>query len=199
VLVELRGMMCVDLDGQSDLELPAPALAIRGPAGKGVGHRPGAPMETSAVDLIATAVAPIVMVSATGLLFIGVQTKNLHLADRVRDLMREYREAISRKDTERREALRAQIVLFERRIRLSQRALELLYGAIVSFVTTTLLLAVAPWMGQTAVPSPVTAGIFLLGIASLLLALVLEFVEVRAGLSTIAIETRVASEDSRRT
>jgi hypothetical protein len=151
VLVELRGMMCVDLDGQSDLELPASALAIRRPAGKGVGHRPGAPMETSAVDLIATAVAPIVMVSATGLLFIGVQTKNLHLADRVRDLMREYREAISRKDTERREALRAQIVLFERRIRLSQRALEL------------------------------TAGIFLLGIASLLLALVLEFLEMRAG------------------
>ena len=48
-------------------------------------------METSTVDVIATAVAPIVMVSAAGLLFIGVQTKNLHLADRARDLMREYR------------------------------------------------------------------------------------------------------------
>jgi hypothetical protein len=199
VLVELRGMMCADLGGLSDLELPASALTIRGPAGKGISHRPGAPMETSAVDLITTAMAPIVMVSATGLLFIGVQTKNLHLADRVRDLMREYREAISRNDTERREALRAQIVLFERRIRLSQRALELLYGAIVSFVTTTLLLAVAPWIGQATVPTPVTAGIFLLGIASLLLALVLESLEMRAGLSTIAIETRVASENSRRT
>ena len=56
-----------------------------------------------------------------------------------------------------------------------ERSLELLYGAIVSFVTTTLLLAVAPWIGHTVVPSPVTAGIFILGIASLLLALVLEF------------------------
>jgi uncharacterized membrane protein (DUF485 family) len=110
--------------------------------------------------------------------------------------MREYREAISCKDRERREAVRAQIALFERRIRLSQRALELLYGAIVSFVTTTLLLAVAPWMGQTTVPSPVTAGIFILGIASLLLALVLEFLEMQAGLSTIAIVIRVACEDS---
>jgi hypothetical protein len=153
------------------------------------------PMETSTVDVIATAVAPIVMVSATGLLFVGVQTKNLHLADRVRDLMREYR-ATDPKDKERREAIRAQIVLFEKRIRLSQRALESLYGATVSFVTTTFLLAVAPWIGQTAVPTPVTGGIFILGIASLLLALVLEFLEMRAGLSTIAIETRAASEDS---
>ena len=155
-------------------------------------------METSTVDVIATAVAPIVMVSATGLLFIGVQTKNIHLADRVRDLMREYREAISCEDKEHREALRAQIVLFERRIRLSQRALESLYGAIVSFVTTTLLLAVAPWIGHAVVPSPVTAGIFILGIASLLLALVLELLEMRAGLSTIAIATRMACEDSPR-
>jgi len=155
-------------------------------------------METSTVEVIATAVAPIVMVSATGLLFIGVQTKNIHLADRVRDLMREHREAVNCKDKELREAVRAQIVLFDRRIRLSQRALELLYGAIVSFVTTTLLLAVAPWMGQTAVPSPLIAGIFIVGIASLLLALVLEFLEMRAGLSTIAIATRVACEDTRR-
>jgi hypothetical protein len=156
-------------------------------------------METSTVDVIATAVAPIVMVSATGLLFIGVQTKNLHLADRVRDLMREYRAAVSSKDTERCEAIKAQIVLFDRRIRLSQRALESLYGAIVCFVTTTLLLALAPWMGQTAVPTPVIGGIFILGIAALLLALVLEFLEMRAGLSTIAIETRAVSEDSSRT
>jgi uncharacterized membrane protein (DUF485 family) len=155
-------------------------------------------METSTVDVIATAVAPIIMVSATGLLFIGVQTKNIHLADRVRDLMREYREAISCEDKEHREALRAQIVLLEKRIRLSQRALELLYGAIVSFVTTTLLLAVAPWIGHTVVPSPVTAGIFILGIASLLLALVLELLEMRAGLSTIAIATRMVCEDSSR-
>ena len=66
-------------------------------------------METSTVEVIATAVAPIVMVSATGLLFIGVQTKNIHLADRVRDLMREYREAISCKDKERREYIHYQM------------------------------------------------------------------------------------------
>jgi len=48
------------------------------------------------------------------------------------------------------------------------------------------------------VPSPVTAGIFILGIASLLLALVVELLEMRAGLSTIAIATRMVCEDSSR-
>ena len=155
-------------------------------------------MEISTADVIATAVAPIVMVSATGLLFIGVQTKNIHLADRVRELMSEYREAMRCEDRERRAAATDQIALLERRIRLSQRALEFLCAAIVSFVTTTLLLAVTPWIGQTAVPSPVTAVLFVLGIASLLLALVLEFLEMRAGLSTIAIATRAACEESPR-
>jgi hypothetical protein len=32
------------------------------------------------------------MVSAAGLLFIGIQTKNLHLADRIRTLTGEYRQ-----------------------------------------------------------------------------------------------------------
>ena len=54
------------------------------------------------------------------------------------------------------------------------------------------------WIGHTVVPSPVTAGIFILGIASLLLALVVELLEMRAGLSTIAIATRMVCEDSSR-
>jgi len=138
------------------------------------------------------------MVSAAGLLFVGVQTKNLHLADRVRNLMREYRETGSN-DRERRQAISAQVVLFEKRIRLSQRALESLYGAIVCFVMTTLLLAVAPWTGQTAVPNTLTGGIFILGIAGLLIALFLELLEMRTGLRTIAIETSAISDDSRPT
>ena len=66
-------------------------------------------MEVSTVDVIATAVAPIVMVSATGLLFIGVQTNNIHLADRARDLITEHRKAIRCKDRGRREAVTAQL------------------------------------------------------------------------------------------
>ena len=143
-------------------------------------------MDSSTATVITMAVAPIVMVSATGLLFIGVQTKNLHLADRVRDLMREYRSAAAPHHEQRRQAIRAQLTLFERRLRLSQHALESLYGAIAGFVMTGLLLAATSWLGNMV--ALVAGGVFVLGIAFVLLALILEFLEMRAGLHTIAIE-----------
>jgi hypothetical protein len=152
-------------------------------------------MESSTANVITMAVAPIVMVSAAGLLFIGVQTKNLHLADRVRDLMREYRSAGGPDHEQRRDAIRAQVTLFERRLRLSQHALESLYGAIVCFVMTGLLLAAARWLGDT-VPL-VAGGVFVLGIGFLLVALILEFLEMRAGLHTIAIEMGGVSKTPR--
>ena len=48
-------------------------------------------MELQSFQVITSAIAPVVMVSATGLLFVGVRAKHLHLADRLRALMTEYR------------------------------------------------------------------------------------------------------------
>jgi hypothetical protein len=132
-------------------------------------------MEAATADVISTAVAPIVMVSAGGLLFIGIQTKNLHLADRIRDLTREHRAAGGPDAAVRRE-------------RTSQHALESIYLAIFCFVATAMLLAAAPWLGRGTM---LGAGVvFTLGIAFVLLAIVLEFLEMRAGLETMAIELR---------
>ena len=147
-------------------------------------------MNVSPVDVITTAVAPIVMVSAAGLLFIGIQTKNLHLSDRIRDLTREYRGAGGPEFGDRRQAISAQLGLFEKRARLTQRALECVYAAIFCFVTTALLLAARPWAGRTGEPWPVAGAAFTVGIAFLLVAIVLELVEMRAGLRTVAIEIR---------
>jgi len=132
------------------------------------------------------------MVSAAGLLFMGVQTRNLNLSDRMRALTREYRGLLSEQaHHERLDQIVAQLALFERRIRLSQRALEMLYLAIVCFVMTSLLLvlASAAWLGRFVIPA-VIGTIFVLGVALLLASLVLEFLELRAGLKTMEIETR---------
>ena len=146
-------------------------------------------MDATSADVIATAVAPIVMVSAAGLLFIGIQTKNLHLADRIRDLLREYRAAGGPESTARREAIRAQVALFEKRVRTSQRALEAIYVAIFCFVATAMLLAATPWLGRMPV-LPVAGALFTIGIAFVLLAIVLEFLEMRVGLETVVLELR---------
>src|SRR2546428_4286884 len=145
-------------------------------------------MEAATADVISHAVAPIVMVSAGGLLFIGIQTKNLHLADRIRDLAREYRAAGGSDGAVRREAIRAQIALFEKRLRTSQHALESIYLAIFCFVATAILLAAAPWLGRATM---LGAGVvFTLGIAFVLLAIALEVLEMRAGPETLALDQR---------
>ncbi len=142
-------------------------------------------MGPPSVDILTTAVAPIVMVSAAGLLFNGVQTKNLHLSDRIRGLMREVRNSETTPD--RREQVLAQLVYFDRRMRLSQHALELIYLAILCFVVTSLLLTTVLWASRPVWPV-VIAAVFVAGVAVLIGALVLEFVEMWLSLQTIKIE-----------
>jgi hypothetical protein len=73
------------------------------------------------LQVITSAVVPIVMVSAAGLLFMSVQAKNLQFADRIRSLMREYRGLpLKPTDQTRREQILEQIVLFNQRVHLSQ-------------------------------------------------------------------------------
>ena len=146
-------------------------------------------MNPESVQLLTSAVAPVVMVSEAGLLFMGMQAKNLHLADRVRALTAESR-ALPPEPTHdaRRRQIAHQLTLFERRLALSQRALECIYLSIVCFVVTSLLLLLA----AVAMPIVATHGvvvIFLLGVVLLLAALALEFLEMRVGLHTIEIET----------
>jgi hypothetical protein len=151
-------------------------------------------MEASTAEVITTSVAPIVMVSAAGLLVLGIQTKNLHLSDRVRQLTQELR-GTPGEAAARRQAIGAQLVLFERRVRMTQRALELLYVSIFCFVATALALAAAPWVTRTSSGLPLIAGLFTLGIILILLAIVMEFLEMRAGLDTIRLEISSSRRD----
>ncbi len=147
-------------------------------------------MDLQSTESLTSAVAPIVLVSAAGLLYNGIQAKNLHLADRLRALMAELRNPAT--TLERRQQVLEQLPYFRKRIRYSQHALELLYLSILVFVVTSLLLASALWVGPLA-PPVVIPLIFVAGVALLILALGLEFVEMWVGLKTVEIETRDAS------
>ncbi|PYM86504.1 MAG: hypothetical protein DME09_02190 [Candidatus Rokuibacteriota bacterium] len=127
----------------------------------------------------------MVMVSAAGLLFNGVQTKHFHLSDRIRGLMAELRDPATAAD--RLNQITAQLALFDRRLRLNQRSLEMLYAAIVCFVVPSLLLASTLWVGPLVLPIVITL-IFALGVALLIIALGLEFVEMWISLETIELE-----------
>jgi hypothetical protein len=145
-------------------------------------------MEGETLQVITSAVAPIVMVSAAGVLSMGVQAKNLHLADRLRTLMDEYRTLPSEPARQqRRDEILAQLALFRRRIALSQHALECNYVAMATFVVTSLLLVAAPWLRGGGAPA-VNMGVFVIGVLLLLIALVLEFWEMHLGLRTVDLE-----------
>jgi len=142
-------------------------------------------MDPQSLQALTSAVAPVVMVSAAGLLFNGVQTKNLHLSDRVRALMAEYRHPAT--PPQRVAQAAAELRLFRTRLRLSQHSLEMIYVAIVCFVLTSLLLASLLWAGPPVVPGVVTV-MFVIGVALLVIALVLELAEMWISLRTIELE-----------
>ncbi len=147
-------------------------------------------MDSPSLQALTTAVAPIVLVSAAGLLYTGVQTKNLHLSDRIRALTAELRNPSI--TPARRQQVLDQLPHFVRRIRLSQHSLELLYVGILCFVMTSLLLASTLWVAHRALPVVITV-VFVAGVLLLILALALEFVEMWIGMKTIEIETKDAS------
>lgn len=144
-------------------------------------------MEPYTTQVLTSAVAPIVMVSASGLLFNGLQTKSLHLSDRIRALMSESRS--EQTTAARRQEVTEQIVLFLKRMRLNQWALQLLYVAILCFVATSLLLASTSWTGTPGLLL-LTTGVFIGGVCLLIVALLCEFLEMVVSFKTIQIEVR---------
>ena len=147
----------------------------------------GSDVAADTLTTLTSAVAPVVMVSAAGILLTGVQGLNLHLADRIRGMTAELR-LVDTADA-RRAQIREQIPLLYQRIRLTQWALTMLYAAIFCFMMTSLFLVSSLWIGLRVLPQ-VTTLMFAAGVAVFVVALVFELLEVVHALRTIQIETR---------
>jgi hypothetical protein len=116
-------------------------------------------MQPDVLSRIASAVTPAVMVSACGLIALGLINLAQVLAGRLRETAREFRSpAVSAR---RRDNLRAQVAILGRRHRTVTRALFLDYGAILAFALTSLFFL---GHGLFPVPRAVEAGSFLLGV-----------------------------------
>jgi hypothetical protein len=96
-------------------------------------------METTpdALQRIAVAVTPAVMVSACGLVALGLDNQVARMSARLRELAREHRDLPERHA--RRGLLRDQVAAFDARHRILTRALQLDYGALLAFVATSFL------------------------------------------------------------
>jgi len=108
---------------------------------------------------IASAVTPAVMVSACGLIALGLINLSQALGGRLRELTREHRAAPTTEA--RRGVIRRQVAILGHRHQTVSRALFLDYGAILAFALTSLLFL---GHGIVRVPEVVEGLFFLLGV-----------------------------------
>lgn len=139
------------------------------------------PHSFSLSNLISTAVAPVVLITATAILLSGYTGKYTNISDRLRDLTAECRRADT--TAARKANLRAQLLLFQRRVSAMWAASILLSMALLAFLGTILSVIFAQhraslgWAGAVCL----VVGLVLLGVAVLL-----ELYEIRLSRLTIA-------------
>lgn len=128
------------------------------------------------MERIAAAVTPAVMVSACGLVALGLDNQIARMSSRVRELAREHREAGL--PAARRALVEAQVRVLDRRHGLYSRALLLVYGALFAFVVTSLL-----WLADAFVDIPPAFPVILFGVGVLMLAAMAVLVVAAIGLA----------------
>jgi Protein of unknown function (DUF2721) len=142
-------------------------------------------VDISSIRLIGAAVTPAVMVSACGILATGLDNQIARMTARTRDMVREWR--VLGAEDPRRELLKAEVSILDRRHLLLARALGMTYAALLSFVVTSLLYLTQRRFDLPEV-LPVVAfstGVVLLGIIALF-----ALASLRLGRDAIALEKR---------
>ena len=127
------------------------------------------------LQVVASAVTPVVLVSATAILIGGVNARHVAIADRIRSLTAEFRnEATS---SARRAGIQKQLPTFQLRIRLASWAISGLYLASACFVTMALIISATLWREMLAAA---TVPLFIVGIVLLLGSIICELWELQA-------------------
>jgi TRAP-type C4-dicarboxylate transport system permease small subunit len=136
------------------------------------------------LKVVATAVTPVVMVSATAILASGVNTRYISISDRVRALAREYREVNT--PSNRRSTIRFEMVIFRRRLHLVSWAARVLYTAVGCFIAVALLISVSL---SKPIPAGITLAAFLIGLILTAVAIILQLLELQQSNRTIDLES----------
>jgi hypothetical protein len=147
-------------------------------------------MPTDPLSVVTSAVAPVVMVSATAILISGVNSRYISISDRVRNLTREFRQ--DNPSAERRSNIRSQMVIFHRRLHLVSWAARVLYAAAGCFVSVALLIGASAWrQGMDAITLP----IFLVGLTLTIAAIIFQVLELQGSNATIDLESADVLKD----
>ncbi len=137
------------------------------------------------LQIVATAVTPVVMVSSTAILAGGVNSRYIAISDRVRALAHEYRDPQT--STARRQLICAQMPIFNRRVRLVSWSIRMCYISMACFILLALVITATAFREML---MEVTLPIFLVGIGFLLTAIVFQLMELQEANNTIGMEVK---------
>jgi hypothetical protein len=144
-------------------------------------------MSADLLSLVQSMVTPAVMISACGLLLLSVSNKLARIVDRIRGLNTEDRELAADVDAVRRLSIRNQIDLLLRRAVLLRNACGLLYLAVAVFALTSLCVGLsrAAYLFEV-----LMLVLFVLGLATVVWAGILAYLEIRLSHHAIAEEIK---------
>jgi hypothetical protein len=133
-----------------------------------------------ALQIVASAVTPVVLVSATAILISGVNARHIAIADRIRSLTAEHRNAAT--NPARRKGIERQLPAFEVRVKLASWSIRGLYLASACFVTMALIISATLWREMIAAA---TLPLFICGIVLVLFSIVCELLELQKANRTL--------------
>ena len=152
-------------------------------------------MEISIVSIIQAMLAPGIMISACGLLLLGMNNKYSIVVNRIRALTDEKRRLISipkqgilTSDEEKRlENINVQIHLFAYRVVLVKEAVTSYYVAVAFYIFSSLLIGLN-FLSDKQLPHIFALAFFLCGMVSVVVGVYFAIQEIRKGLEIVKIE-----------
>lgn len=135
--------------------------------------------------VLAAAVTPVVLVSAAAILIGTVNARYIAISDRMRMLAQEYRNPATL--ASRKQVIALEMVTFKLRVRLVSWAERMLYASVGCFTAVALIISATFWRE---VLLAVSIPMFTVGILLIVIAIVLQLIELQQSNRTLLLDTR---------
>ena len=146
-------------------------------------------MNDTIIEIIKGMLAPGIMISACGLLLLGMNNKYSLVVNRIRTLNYEFR-ALEANNLIRKESIQTQLPLLIKRMRLIRNAVWLYTIAIALYIFSIFSIGLFFLSGKAFIISIISFSFFILALVALLWGIIHAAKEVRLGFNILSIETR---------
>lgn len=146
-------------------------------------------MYENTIEIIQGMLAPGIMISACGLLLLGMNNKYSLVVNRIRTLNLEFR-SLHIENSERKESILTQLPLLIKRMKMIRNAVWLYTMGIALFIFSILSIGLFLVIEEAFVMTYISFGLFIMALLAVLLGIINAAKEVRLGYEILSIETR---------